>query len=68
MDILFGRQISLDRLSSVGDGVSMTFEEGPHAYIVENGRNICEATMVRRNGEFCIVWFNDKGGAKLRRE
>lgn len=44
----------------------MTFEEGSHAYIVENGRNIRETTIVRRSGEFYIVRFNDKGGVKLR--
>ena len=44
----------------------MTFEEGSHAYIVENGWNIREVTIVRRSGEFYIVRFNDKGGVKLR--
>lgn len=44
----------------------MTFEEGSHAYIVENGRNIREVTIARRSGDFTLYGLMTKGGVKLR--
>ena len=44
----------------------MFFQNGSLAYIIENGRNIREVTVVRRNGDFYLVRFGNSGGVQLR--
>ena len=44
----------------------MTFEIGSTAYIVESNWIIREVTIIKRNGDFYIIWLGTRGGIQVR--
>lgn len=44
----------------------MKFETGSMAYLVESNRIVRKVKIVKRNGNFYIVWFGANGGIQVR--
>lgn len=44
----------------------MTYETGTEVFFIESNRIIRKATVVRKNGNFYILRFDEGGGIQLR--
>ena len=44
----------------------MAFKIGSKAFMVESNRIVSEVTIVKRNGDFYIVRFENSGGIQVR--